>query len=159
MENVYLLIEGCPGTSTIKKDAIEINSFSWGVSNSGASAKASGETRSGRPDFQPMQIAKKVDPTTPKLLKHCYTCDPFDKATLGFMKQLGAANVEYILIELKKVFIGDVHVSPGGNEPMESISLAYEEVEFIYKPEAPDKKSLAGQLTAKYSVVQNKPLN
>jgi type VI secretion system secreted protein Hcp len=159
MENVYLMIAGCPGTSTVKKDAIEISSFSWGVHNSGAATKASGETRSGRPDFQEMGITKKVDPTSPKLLKHCYTCDPFTTATLGFMKQLGASNVEYIQVILTKVYISSVNLMPGGNEPMESVQIAYEEVEFKYNPETPDKKGQAGWVMTKYSVRENKSLD
>ena len=41
MTNCYLLIKGVVGTSTVKKDAIEIMSFSWGAHNAAASAKPS----------------------------------------------------------------------------------------------------------------------
>jgi type VI secretion system secreted protein Hcp len=58
------MIDGLKGTSTVKKDAIEILSFSWGAHNAAASAKASGESRAGRPDFSELTIMKSVDPTS-----------------------------------------------------------------------------------------------
>lgn len=158
MTNCYLLIKGVVGTSTVKKDAIEISSFSWGAHNAAASAKASGESRAGRPDFSEMSIMKNVDPTSHTLLKHCLVCEAFTEATLGFMKQIGTANEEYFHIIMKGVYISSLQVSSGGENPSESVSIAYEELEFGYNPEKPDKKGLAGFIAMKYSIKENKPL-
>jgi len=152
------MIKGVEGTSTVKKGAIEIMSFSWGATNSAASAKASGESRAGRPDFSELNIMKSVDPTSHELLKHCLVCKAFDEATLGFMKQIGTTNQEYFKIVLKGVYVSSLQVSGGGENPVESISIAYEEMEFAYAPEKADKKSLDGFKAMKYSVKENKPL-
>lgn len=158
MQNTYLLIEGLEGTSTVVAKAIEIHSFSWGAHNAAASAKASGESRAGRPDFSELSIMKNVDPTSHELLKHCLVCKAFDKATLGFMKQIGESNQEYFHIILKEVYISSLSVSGGNENPQESVSIAYAEVEFGYAPEKPDKKGLTGFKAMKYSVKENKPL-
>jgi type VI secretion system secreted protein Hcp len=158
MNNSYLLIEGVVGTSTVVEKAIEIYSFSWGCTNAGASAKASGESRAGRPDFSELNIMKNVDPTSVELLRHCVTCDAFPKATLGYMKQINDANQEYFHIILKQVYISSIQVSGGSENPSESVSISYEEIEFGYNPEKEDKKGLAGFKAMKYSVRQNKPI-
>lgn len=152
------MIDGLKGTSTVKKDAIEILSFSWGAHNAAASAKASGESRAGRPDFSELTIMKSVDPTSHELLKHCLVCEAFKEATLGFMKQIGKANEEYFHIILKGVYISSLQLSSGGENPTESISISYEEMEFGYAPEKADKKGLDGFKFMKYSVKENKPL-
>src|SRR5436190_19346482 len=125
-QNSYLMIKGIEGTSTVKKGAVEITSFSWGAANSAASAKASGESRAGRPDFQELHIMKSVDPTSVELLKHCLVCEAFTEATLGFMKQLGKANEEYFHIIFTQVYISSLQISGGNENPTESVSLAYE---------------------------------
>lgn len=158
MQNCYLMIKGVEGTSTVMKGAIEIHSFSWGASNASASAKASGESRAGRPDLSELHISKNVDPTSHELLKHCLVCKAFDSATLGFMKQMGDANLEYFQLVLTQVYISSLQLSSGGDNPQESVSIAYEEIEFKYNPEKPDKKGLAGWKMMKYSVKENKPL-
>ncbi|WP_031500535.1 Hcp family type VI secretion system effector [Bryobacter aggregatus] len=158
MTNSYLLIEGLEGTSSVVKKAIEIQSFSWGAHNSAASAKASGESRAGRPDFSELSIMKSVDPTSHELLKNCLICKAFTQATLGFMKQISDTNQEYFHIILKQVYVSSLQVSGGGENPSESVSLAYEELEFGYAPEKPDKKGLDGFKFMKYSVKENKPL-
>ncbi|GAB4411466.1 MAG: hypothetical protein OHK0021_20400 [Bryobacter sp.] len=156
MNNAYLYIKGCEGTSTIKKDAIEIHSFSWGVSNSGASAKASGESRAGRPDCSELNIMKNVDPTSHKLMLNCIKCQAFDEGTLGYFKQLNDTNVEYFQLVMTQIYVSSMQISGSGDNPMESISLAYEKIEFKYNPEKPDKKGLAGWVMTKYNVKENK---
>ncbi len=158
MNNTYLLIEGLDGTSTVVPKAIEIHSFSWGAHNAAASAKASGESRAGRPDFAELSIMKNVDPTSHELLKHCLVCKSFPKATLGFMKQIGESNQEYFHIILTEVYISSISVSGANENPQESISIAYAEMEFGYAPEKPDKKGLTGFKAMKYNVKTNMPI-
>ena len=164
MINSFLIIKGLPGTSTIDPKgatiagtkAIEIHSFSWGVHNGAASAKASGESRAGRPDFAELSIMKNVDPTSSKLMEKCLTCVPFTEAELGFMKQINDTNECYFHIHLKQVYITSMQVSGGSENPQESVSIAYEEIEFAYKPEKPDKKGLDGWVGTKWNVKSNK---
>ena len=158
MNNSYLLIEGLEGTSTVVPKAIEIHSFSWGAHNAAASAKASGESRAGRPDFAELHISKNVDPTSHELLKHCLVCKAFTKATLGFMKQIGESNQEYFHIILTEVYISSISVSGANENPQESISIAYAEMEFGYAPEKPDKKGLTGFKAMTYDVKKNMPV-
>ncbi len=158
MINATLLIKGLKGTSTILKDAIEILSFSWGAHNAAASAKASGETRAGRPDFSELSIIKSVDPTSHELLKNCLICQAFDEAELAFYKQISSTNQKYLYIKFEQVYVSSIQLSSGGENPTESVSLSYEKMEFAYAPEKPDKKSLDGFKMTKYSIKENKPL-
>ncbi len=64
--NAYLLIDGTPGPSTSKTDAIDILSFSFGASmtdtyGSGSSGK---EARAGRADVSNVTVMKVLDKTS-----------------------------------------------------------------------------------------------
>ncbi len=153
--NAYLKIKGLEGTSKVVEKAIEISSFSWGVTNSSAGAQGSGETRSGKPVFSDLTVSKHVDPTSPKLVENCCNNKAFDEAELGYMKQMEDQNLLYFKIILKKVFVRSLHLSGGNENPTESLSVYYEEIEFAYNPEKPGGKGLAGWVGTKYDVKKN----
>jgi len=154
--NAYLKIKDLKGTSKVVPDAIEIHSFSWGVSNASAAAQASGESRAGKPSFGDLHVSKNVDPTSPKLLENCCTNKAFEEAELGYMKQMDNQNLLYFKIILKQVYVSSLSVSGSEDNPSEQLSVAYEQIEFAYNPEKPDKKGLAGWIGAKYDIKANK---
>src|SRR5690606_28022874 len=69
--DMYLKIEGIDGESTDKnhKDWIEVQSFSWGMSNS-ASLSTGGGTGVGKAQFIDLKIGKNLDRASPNLFLH-----------------------------------------------------------------------------------------
>jgi len=69
--NAYLVIDGRPGPSTSKQDAIDILSFSFGATQTSViGAGSSGaEARSGRANVQDVTIMKVVDKVSPLLFE------------------------------------------------------------------------------------------
>ncbi len=156
--NAYLTIAGCNGTSTIQTNAIEIESFSWGIHNAAAAAKASGESRGGKPSFADLHISKYVDPTSQTIMLHCANGESFDNAELVVLKNLHGSNVPYLKFTLTTVYVSSYNVTPAGENPAESISLCYEQFEYQYAPEKPDKKGVQGFVKKKWDVAKNKPV-
>jgi len=108
--NAYLVVDGVPGPSTSRKDAIDIMSFSFGASNSAVlgAGSSGGEARAGRADFSNVSIMKVLDKTSPVLFDNC----------------------------VNGVFIKKVEIFYGSNEnPMESVSFAFSKVKVSYNPE------------------------
>lgn len=164
--NAYLVIDGVEGPSTSKTGAIDILSFSWGVTqHTTYGPGASGhEAKAGRADFSHLTIMKVVDKTSPLLFDHCASGDILKKAFILYDKPVGDKQDDYFRIYLEDVLITSVQVAGGSAEhPNESISFAYQKVEIGYKPEKDDgsldaairKGHDTAKLTADYAAPGN----
>ena len=138
--NAYLIIEGTPGPSTSKADAIDVLSFSFGVSQTSTyGAGASGkEAKSGRADFSNLSIMKVTDKTSPLLFDHCASGNILPKVTLLYDKPVGDKQDDYYKIELTDALITSVQSSGSNENPMESVSFAFQKVEVAYNAEGDD---------------------
>jgi type VI secretion system secreted protein Hcp len=69
--NMFLNIDGIPGESQDKAyhDMIEVQGWSWGVSQSTQNTPGSGST-TGRPNIQNFSVSKWVDKATPKIYEN-----------------------------------------------------------------------------------------
>jgi type VI secretion system secreted protein Hcp len=155
--NAYLVIDGLPGPSTSRKDAIDILSFSFGASNTVSISSASGaESKSGRANLSDVSIMKVLDKTSPLLFQHCVTGTPFKKATLFYDKPMGdkadSKPEDYFKIEMTNVLISSIQLSGSNENPVESLSMAFETVKVGYNPEKPGGKSLAGFIEKGYDL-------
>jgi type VI secretion system secreted protein Hcp len=142
MASDYLLvIDGIKGESNDDKfkDSIEVQSFSWGESNSG-SAGSGGGGGTGKATFQDLQFTAEVNKGSPLLALACATGQHIKKAELHLRKAGGAQEVFY------KITLTDLLVSnfqSGGHEgpgarPTDQFALNYAKIEFDYKPQKPD---------------------
>ncbi len=143
--NAYLIIDGTPGPSTSKTDAIDILSFSFGASMSADfQAGASGnESRSGRADVSNVTIMKVLDKTSPFLFEHCVSGNTFTKVSLLYDKPVGDQQEDYFKIVMTDALITSVQLSGSQENPVESVSFAFRKIEVAYNPEKPDH-TLAG---------------
>ena len=135
--NAYLIIEDRPGPSSSKPDAIDILSFSFGCSNTSTyGAGSSGrESRAGRADVSNLTIMKVTDKTSPLLFDDCASGNILTKATLLYDKPMGDSQEDYFKVELEDVLITSWQVSGSAENPVESVSLAFEKVKVCYNPE------------------------
>jgi len=138
--NAYLIIDGITGPSTSKTNAIDILSFSWGVSQTstygtGASGK---EAKAGRANFSDLSIMKVLDKTSPLLADHCWSGDILKKVYILYDKPVADSQQDYFRIYLEDALVTSVQLSGSSDNPTESISFAYQKVEIAYRPEKDD---------------------
>ncbi len=110
----FLKLDGVAGE-------IEVNSWSWGVSNvTGPRDSASGQA-TGKRQHQPLMIKKSIDKATPLLFKAMSNGTHYKTVTLT----RGSYKVTFF-----DVFISEfAHDGVAGAEPTESVSFTYQKIE------------------------------
>ncbi len=161
MASDYLLeLDGIKGESLDEKhkDKIEIDSFSWGVSNAGNMGRGGGGG-TGKADFQDLTFTKQTDKASPLLVKAAASGEHIKKAVLTARKAGGkGGQVEYFKITLEDVMVSAF--TTGGNAggssiPVDSFSLNYTKLKYEYLPQKADG-SLEGAIIAQYDRALNK---
>jgi type VI secretion system secreted protein Hcp len=138
--NAYLFVDGITGPSTSKTGAIDILSFSWGVSQTstygtGASGK---EAKAGRADFSNLTIMKVLDKTSPYMADMCWSGDILKKVYILYDKPVGDKQADYFRIYLQDALITSLQLSGSSDNPTESVSFAYQQIEIAYRAEKDD---------------------
>lgn len=160
MASDYLLeIDGIKGESQDdkNKDAIEIQSFSWGASNAGSSASGTGGG-AGKVSFQDIAFTTSVNKASPLLLLACASGQHIKKAILHVRKQ-GGGQQDYYTVTLEDVLVSQY--KSGGmldgstTIPVDQFSLNFSKIKFEYKPQKADG-SLDSAMSAGWDVKANK---
>lgn len=155
-----LEIDGIKGESSDSKhkDAIEIESFSWGATRKGASAVRGGGAGAGKVSFQDFHFTKAIDRSSPLLLRAAATGQHIKKAVL-FVRKAGKEQQEYLVIKLTDILVSSYQTSPqapgSGQGPVEDVKLDFAKVEYEYRPINPDG-SLGAPVKAGYDLKANK---
>lgn len=155
--NAYMIIDGRPGPSTSKKDAIDILSFSFGASQTSVIGVGSsgGEARSGRANLQDISIMKVVDKVSPLLFDDCVTGNYLKKVDIIYDKPMGDSQEDYFKIHLEDALITSVQISGSSENPVESVTFAYSKIKVSYNPE--EDGSLKGFIDKGFDVLKLKP--
>ena len=153
--NAYLIIDGRPGGSTSKKDAIDILSFSFGASQSSTIGTGDGSARAGRANIQDLTIMKTVDKVSPLLFDDCVTGNYLKKVDIIYDKPTGDSQEDYYKIHLEDALITSIQHSGSSENPTESISFAFSKVKVSYNPEEDGK--LKGFIDKGFDVLKMKP--
>lgn len=136
----YLLeVDGIKGESQDKKhkDTIELESWSWGVSQSGSMAHGGGGGV-GKSTAHDINFVSRVNKASSPLAKACFNGDHIKKATL-YVRKAGKEAQEYLVIKLTDVLVSSYQISGAGTQlPMESYAFNFAKVEQSYKPQNPD---------------------
>lgn len=152
--NIFMQIDGIPGESKDKqhKDQIDVQSWSWGASNS--ASVAAGGAGVGKVQFQPFVFTHHFDKASPKLLLACAKGLHIAQAVLREVKPSGAPS-QYLTITMNDVLITSVATSDAGQGPEEMVAMQAAKVQLEYRPQKPDG-SLDGPVTMGWDVKQNK---
>ena len=155
--NAYLIIDGRPGPSTSKQNAIDILSFSFGASQTAVIGVGSsgGEARAGRASLNDVTIMKVVDKTSPLLFDDCVTGNYLQKVDIIYDKPMGDDQQDYFKIHMEDALITSVQISGSNENPMESISFAYSKIKVSYNPE--EDGALKGFIDKGFDVLKLKP--
>ena len=155
--NAYLIIDGRPGPSTSKTDAIDILSFSFGASQTSVigAGSSGGEARAGRANLSDLSIMKVVDKVSPLLFDDCVTGNYLKKVDIIYDKPLGDKQEEYYKIHMEDALITSIQHSGSNENPMESVTFAFSKIKVSYNPE--EEGSLKGFIDKGFDVLKIKP--
>jgi type VI secretion system secreted protein Hcp len=136
------------------KDEIEVLSFSWGVTNTGATA-AGGGGGAGKATFQDLSIVHKIDNASPLLMKACATGAHLKEATITYRKA-GKDQQDYLIVKMNDIIItGVTDGATSGQAGSETVSLAFAKIDLEYKPQKADG-SLDTGIHFKFDLKANK---
>jgi type VI secretion system secreted protein Hcp len=156
--NAYLIIDGRPGPSTSKSNAIDILSFSFGATQTatfGAGSSGS-ETRAGRADVHNVSVMKVMDKTSPLLFDDCVTGNILKKVEIIYDKPMGDDQQDYFKLEMTEALISSIQLSGSNENPTESISFAFAKIKVYYNPEDAAGK-LSGFIDKGFDLQKLKP--
>ena len=135
------------------KGEIEVLSWSWGVSNAGSMAHGGGGGE-GKANFSDLSFMHRIDKASPVLMKACATGVHIKEATITHRKA-GKGQQEFLIFKMNDVIVTSVQDSDGGDDLMESVSIAFAKIDVEYKPQKRDGSLDAG-IHFKYDIKGNK---
>ncbi|KUL96386.1 Hcp1 family type VI secretion system effector [Bosea sp. WAO] len=159
MASDFLLeIEGIKGEShdSKHKETIEIESFSWGASNSGTHSAGSGGG-AGKVSFQDLHCTANVNKASPVLMLSCASGKHIKKAVL-FVRKQGKDQQEFYTVTLQDLLVSSYQSgdSTGGNPvPTDQFSLNFAKIKFEYKFQK-DDGTLGPPSTGTWDIKANK---
>ena len=129
-----LELDGIKGESSDSRhpQTIEVESFSWGVSN--AAAVAGGGTTAGKASFSDLSVTIALEKASVELLRACATGTHIMKGRL-YIRKPGADQQDYYVVTLTDVLVSSIRQQGGGSgtdKPMESLSLNYRQIEWSH---------------------------
>ena len=143
----FLKIDGIAGESRDdkQKDEIEIESFSWGETQTGSFAVGGG-AGAGKVSMQDFYFTMLVNKASPALFLACAQGDHIKNAILTCRKA-GKKPVEFLKFTLSNVLISSFQIGgTGGVVPTDQISLNFAKIEVEYKEQDATGK-LTGSIT------------
>ena len=142
--DAYLKIDGIDGESTSKgmEKQIEIESFSWGVSNTATVGSQSGGISSGKANIGAFTIVKAVDKASPNLMLASCDGSHLKSATVTFRKSTGSSGPKpFEILKFHECMVSSYQmtgVTGGDDTPRESVSFEFGKVEMEYYAQKSD---------------------
>ena len=153
----FLKVDGIDGESTDDKhkNEIDLESWSWGETNSGTS-RAGGGGGAGKVVMQDFHFVMKVNKATPKLMLACATGQHIKEAKL-VCRKAGGDQQEYMSIKFSDLLVSSYQTGGSQGEviPVDQIGFNFSKIEFEYKPQKADG-SLDAPIKTGYDLKLNK---
>jgi type VI secretion system secreted protein Hcp len=156
----FLKVEGVEGESTDEKHKgeIDLESWSWGETNSGSFSQGGGGG-AGKVVMQDFHFVKKLDKASPVLFISCATGKHIKKAILTARKA-GGKQEDYLKVTMEDVLISSYQTGGSAHSdvvPTDQFSINFSKIEWSYKEQKPDG-SLGGEAKQGYDVKANKKI-
>jgi len=140
--DMFLKLDGIDGESqdSTHKGWIEVDSFSWGVSNTSIGS-ATGGAGAGKASFQDLHFEQLFDKSSAQLALYCASGKHISSAILSVRKAGGStdaagnASLEFLKIKMTDVLVSSFQVAGANGEddrPTEGASLNFLKIEFDY---------------------------
>lgn len=130
-EQIFLKIDDIKGEANHEHHKDEIGVLSWSI---GAEGKQRGQG-AGKPEFQNLEIKKRVDLATPELYKALAQGKQIKEVELKIHKAAGdGRGNDYFTIKLSGVFVSSVKTGGSDAEVQtEIVTFSYKKIEMEYK--------------------------
>ncbi|MEB2360134.1 MAG: type VI secretion system tube protein Hcp [Bryobacteraceae bacterium] len=156
--DLFLKIDGIEGESMDSKHAkeIEVESFSWGETQSGTSSHGAG-LGAGKVNMQDFHFVMRVNKASPKLMLACASGEHIKSAILTCRKA-GKEQQEFLKIAFSDVLVSSYQTGAASGVdsiPLDQISLNYSKIEYEYKEQKADG-TLAGAIKTGWDLKLNK---
>ncbi len=156
----FLKIDGIPGESKDSKlkDHIQVESWSWGESNTGSNAVGGGGG-GGRVSMQDFHFTMLMNKASPKLMRACAAGDHIKEAKL-ICRKAGGEQLEYLHITLSDLLVSSYQTggsSGSGVLPIDQVSLNFTKIKVEYK-EQNETGKLGGGIVGGYDLKAGKAL-
>jgi type VI secretion system secreted protein Hcp len=154
--------EGETSDSTFNKDtykALEVLSFSFGVSQADTAGSSSSGAGVGKVKFDEFTIEKYVDLASVPIYNACAAGAHFPSVQLAIRKA-GGSPLLYLQYIFRMVFVTNIGWSGGGGEesPKETIKFKFGAMGIQYIPQNPDgTQRPKDKMDAAWSVIANQP--
>jgi type VI protein secretion system component Hcp len=135
----FLQIGDIKGESTDKnhKDWIDINSFSWGISNTGSVGSGGGGS-AGKAIISPLSWTQDLDASVSHMYLGVASGTHYPKATLD-VQQVGTKLSDvYFQMVFEDVMLSSLNINGAGDHPSASGSLVYSKLTMTYRPQKAD---------------------
>jgi type VI secretion system secreted protein Hcp len=160
MASDYLLeIDGIKGESkdSKHKGEIELESYSWGVSQTGSPGRGGGGG-AGKTVFQDFHFTTRLSSAGPQLFLACATGQHIKKAVLT-VRKAGKEQQEYYKVTLTDCLVTEYQqATPADSSdttPVDQFHINFSKIELEYRPQR-DDGSLDAPVKAGYDLAQNK---
>lgn len=158
----FLELDGIPGESKDQAHpaVIQVESFSFGASNSGIVGGGGGGAGTGKVSFSDISFSKVIDKTSPLLYLNTANGKILKKATLFVRRTISNAALDYYTVTLSDALLTRVQTSGQGDAlPRESFSLSFSKIEISYIPQKADGSlDKLNPVKSGWDVVSNKAL-
>jgi type VI secretion system secreted protein Hcp len=153
----FLVLAGIQGESQSVSNAIEVESYSFGASNPAniGSGGLSGGTVSGS-DFS---FTCEVDGASGAILAQLFSGKPVDTATFTLYESTGAStttSTPYVTVTFTNCYITSQSFGGSGasGKPTQSISFAYEQIQYAYSSQTSASGQVSNTANAGYNFSQ-----
>lgn len=137
--DAFLKIKDIKGESVDDKhkDEIVLESFSWGVANTGAGYAGSAGRATGKSSPTDFSVMKKIDKSSPDLFAACASGKHTAEMIVTVRKATGDKPLEYLVYKFNDVMVSSYQAggSSGGDLPVETVSFNYAKVQISYVPQ------------------------
>jgi len=154
--DMFLKLDGIKGESADHKhkEEIHVESFSWGMSQTGAHGTGGGGG-AGKVSVQDISVTKYLDKSSPELMLHCANGKHI-KERLITVRKAGENPVEYLKIKLTDILISSVqHAGHGSDLLTEALSLNFGKFHVEYQEQGADGKAKGGPVVMGWDVKAN----
>lgn len=154
--NIYLKLDGIPGSATDKgfEKQIVVRSFGWagGVAVSGGTGNMADRT-AGKASLADITLEKALDAASHELLKHMLKGKVIPKGVFTFIAANNKEAEKYLEVTLDNIIISSLSQHSSGEQPGESVSFNYSKIEFSHQLR--DEKGTAQPKRVAYDLKTN----
>jgi type VI secretion system secreted protein Hcp len=136
--NAYLIVDGIDGSSQTRAHAIDVLSFSVGVSEAVSTSRVGGQASVGRPSCSDLSIMKVLDSASIPLITAAFTGQTIASAKVVYTRPIVDKQVDYFVLTLSTVMVTSVQESGSNENPTESVSLSAKSFTYSFTPQKPD---------------------